>query len=286
MAAEQNPPSTLDPPPLGTVERWAFEFVSTTDVESKLAPPAPPARWEDAPPARRLRAPGRPPGWRVAARSPRAPGPQALATPAGRARLFAILLHHELQAAELFAWAVLAFPAAPRALRRGFVRLALEELEHLALYRAHLEAQGGSVGAEPVRDWFWSRLAACASPESFLAAMGMGLEAGNLEHAAGWARKLRLCGDEVGAALLERVAREEEDHVRFGVRWFERLAGGTDFERWRAALPPALWPGTLRGVPLARDARLRAGLDAAFLERLAELPAGSPGPLPRSEPCP
>src|SRR5690606_30531438 len=122
-----------------------FDFVTGTELETKLAPPPAPACFEDTPPARRIAAPGRPPELRVVARSPRTPRPGALGSPAVRARLFATFLHHELQAAELFAWALLAFPGAPRALRRGLVRLAEEELAHLALYREHLHLLGGRV---------------------------------------------------------------------------------------------------------------------------------------------
>ena len=45
-----------------------------------------------------------------------------------------------------------------------------------------------------------------------------------------------------------------------------------DHDRWRAALPRPLTPSVLQGRPLNRTARQRAGLDAAFLDRLATEP--------------
>ena len=40
---------TADPPPPGTVERWAFDYATGRDLAAKLAPPPPPVRWQTAP---------------------------------------------------------------------------------------------------------------------------------------------------------------------------------------------------------------------------------------------
>lgn len=263
------PPATpRTPPPPATVERWAWDLVSTVDLAAKLSPPAVPATWEESPPARRIDAPGRPAALRVSARAGKTPRAGALAAPAARARLYAGFLHHELQAAELMAWALLAFPDTPRAFRRGLLAIARDELRHLALYRALLADLGVAVGDEPVRDWFWERVPRATTPVEFVALLGMGLEGGNLEHARTFAARLALAGDARGAEVLTRVGVEEEAHVRFAVRWFERWTGGQDFERWRRSLPPPLTPTVLRGRPLARAARERAGQSPAFLDAL------------------
>ena len=126
-------PGTL-PPDLGpaagapSVERWCRALIETRDERAKLDPPPPPdpdgdASWEREPAELRLAAPGRPDRLRVVARSPSAPRLEALADPRARARLCLTFAHHELQAAELFAWAVLAFPRAPREFRAGLVRV-------------------------------------------------------------------------------------------------------------------------------------------------------------------
>ena len=185
-------------------------------------------------------------------------------------------LHHELQAAELFAWAVLAFPTAPQPFREGLVQLCREELTHLALYVEHLNELGFAVGDFPVRDWFWSRVAKCTDAIAFVALQGLGLEGANLEHSPRFAAWFRDAGDEAGARILERVAEEEIGHVAFATRWFERLSGAPlDYDRWCAALPAPLTPAILKGRPLNRRARAQAGMDDAFLARLeAEPPAG------------
>jgi uncharacterized ferritin-like protein (DUF455 family) len=267
-------------PAPGTVERWAWDFVVTTSLAEKLAPPPPPDGWEmerEAPEAsspRRLRAPGRPPELRVIARAPKSPG---LSTPAGRARALHTFLHHELQAAECMAWALLAFPAAPRELRAGLVRVALDETRHMRLYAAEIERLGHRVGDFPVRDWFWERIPSCEGVVSFLATMGLGLESANLEHTASFAARFRAAGDEEGARVQELVGREEIAHVRFGARWFVELTGGLDFDGWRRALVPPLSPMLMRGRPLSRDARLLAGQTTDFVDRLDAWQPDAPG---------
>lgn len=276
------------PPPAGTVERWSFDLVHARDVEAKLAARPPDLdddrSWEPDPKERRAVAPGRGAGFEVVERSPAAPRISALANPRARAQLFHTFAHHELQAAELFAWAVLAFPSTPRAFRAGLVRLAREELAHLRLYRAHLLELGLDYGALPVRDWFWERVSTCATPLQFVALQGLGLEGANLEHTARYAARFREVGDEAGAEVLAHVERDEVAHVAFAVRWFAQFAGAPlDFDRWSASLPPPLTPALLQGRPLNRAARARAGLDAEFLARLEDVPdRGARSGSPRS----
>lgn len=256
------------------MEQWCLDFVLEADLERKLQPgPVPEGPWEQEAPSRRLEAPGRPDCLRVVSRSPKTPRPAALVERTHRARMMHVFLHHELQAAELFAWAVLAFPDTPREFRSGLMRLLGEELSHLALYREHLKHLGACYGDFPVRDWFWERVPLCQRPEQFVALVGLGLEAANLEHSARFAELFRAAGDPEGAAIIERVEHEEIGHVAFGARWFRHFVGCLGFEEWAAALPAPLTPSLLRGKPLNREARLAAGLDEQFLRRLESAPA-------------
>jgi uncharacterized ferritin-like protein (DUF455 family) len=261
-------------PESGTVERWAWDYVRTNGLKSKLAPGPVPARWEDNPPVRRLTHPGRPPELRIVAKSPKTRG---LSTPAGCARALHTFLHHELQAAELMAWALLAFPDTPRAFRAGLLRIALDEVRHMGLYAEQVERFGHGVGSFPVRDWFWERIPACTTPASFVAAMGLGFESANLEHTTSFATRFREAGDEEAARLQELVGREEIAHVLFGARWFAVFHGDLDFETWRRSLPLPLSPMLLRGRPLQREARRRAGFPEAFLDQLDAWQPDSPG---------
>ena len=275
--------SASSPASARTVEAWCLALIETREWKDKLTPPPPPdlrrdASWEVAPPPRPTIRPGRPAELRVVGRSPKTPRAGALERREVRAGLVHTFLHHELQAAELFAWAVLAFPATPRAFRAGLVGLCRSELEHLALYVAHLERLGHAVGDFPVRDWFWERVGHCPDAASFVALLGLGLEGANLEHTTRFGAWFRAAGDEDGARILEQVAEEEVAHVAFASRWFERLTGEPlDYDRWRALLPAPLTPALLRGTPLNRAARRRAGLDERFLERLEAEPPASGG---------
>jgi len=262
-------------PSPNTIEAWALAFVLEVDATQKLRPSAPPdpsaaASWCDDDVVRRLAAPGRPAEWSVTKRGDGAAKPGALARSEERARMLHVFAHHELQAAELFAWALLAFPNTPRAFRAGLLKLCSEELKHLKAYVERIEQLDGRFGEHPVRDWFWQRVGSCSTPLEFVALQGVGLEGANLEHAARWARLFRDAGDVESAQLIELVEQDEIGHVAFARHWFEELSGeDLTFERWARTLPSPLTPALFHGAPLNFDARRRAGLDEAFLEQLA-----------------
>jgi uncharacterized ferritin-like protein (DUF455 family) len=267
-------PSPLETPllpPEGTVERACWDLIAATSWEGKRAPRG--GSWWEEPVALRPSGPGRPAQLETLGRAPRTPRPGALRRPEARGALFVRFLHHELQAAELFAFGVLAFPETPRAFREGLVRLAQEELGHLALYRDHAERLGVDTDSMPIRDWFWTRVHGCERPEQFVAFLGLGLEGANLDHSARFAAAFRAAGDAEGAAILERVGRDEVRHVAFSRAWFERFTGTPlSFDGWEAALPAPLSAGLFRGEPVQLEARAEAGLDAAFLEALVHAP--------------
>jgi uncharacterized ferritin-like protein (DUF455 family) len=165
-------------------------------------------------------------------------------------------------------WAILAFADAPEAFRRGLANVARDEVRHMTMYAEHLASLGHTFGDFPVRDWFWERVPAVRTPAEFVATMGMGFEAGNLDHALRFAERFRAAGDREGAKLQETIFEEEIPHVRFAVRWFERLGGRNDFASWVSSLPPPLSPMVMRGAPLERAGRRRAGLSADFVDEL------------------
>jgi uncharacterized ferritin-like protein (DUF455 family) len=280
-------------PPPGTVERWAWDYVLGSTLEGKLRPPPVPVQWDPSASGRRsaedgrretcgtegsrgwrLEAPGRPSELRVVARAEKTRG---LGSPTGRARALHTFFHHELQAAELMAWALLAFADAPREFRAGLVRIALDEIRHMHLYANAIARLGHSLGDFVVRDWFWERVPQSVDAASFVAVMGLGVESANLEHARAWTARFRDVGDEESARVQEIVGREEIAHVRFGARWFSFFRGGLDFDVWRRALPPPLTPLLMRGRPLHREARRRAGQSEPFLDALDAWQPEEPG---------
>lgn len=261
-------------PRAGTVERWCWDYVLATTLVAKTEPPAQPEEWADDAEARRIESPGRPSELRVVARAEKTRG---LRSETGRARALHTFWHHELQAAELMCWAVLAFPDTPREFRSGLVRIAQDEIRHMRIYGAQIARLGHGVGDFTVRDWFWERVPTVVGPESFVAVMGLGVESANLEHTATYAARFREAGDEEGARAQELVGREEIAHVRFGAKWFERFAGALEFDAWKRALPPPLTPLLMRGRPIDRAARLRAGQPERFVAELEAWQPESPG---------
>jgi uncharacterized ferritin-like protein (DUF455 family) len=266
------------PYPAGTVERWAWEYVSSTDLDHKRAPPPPPRDFAPAPSPLRLLSPGRPRELHVALRARKSPGPEAMRAPDRRAELLHTFLHHELQAAELMCWAILAFPDTPEAFRLGLLGVARDEIRHMGLYEEQLAALGHAYGAFPVRDWFWERIPAAPTPVGFVAGFGMGLEGANLDHTARFAERFRAIGDDAGAALQERIGAEEVPHVRFALHWFERWRGRARFDGWAVELPPPLSPLLMRGAPLNRAGRLEAGFSPAFIDELERWSPPAPAP--------
>lgn len=261
-------------PRAGTVERWCWDYVLATTLAAKTEPPRVPEEWAEDGEARRMESPGRPSELRVVARAEKTRG---LQSPTGRARALHTFWHHELQAAELMCWAALAFPDTPREFRAGLIRIALDEIRHMKIYADQIGRLGHRIGDFPVRDWFWERVPTVAAAESFVAVMGLGVESANLEHTATYAARFREAGDEEGARAQEIVGREEIAHVRFGAKWFERFAGALDFDAWRRALPPPLTPLLMRGRPVDRTARIRAGQPQRFVAELEAWQPDSPG---------
>lgn len=261
MPVGQNPCSLP-----ATVESWALAYITTTDLEQKRRPPPVPGRWDNTgltAPA----APGRPKELTVVAKVPRS-GHGAKSEEA-RARTLHTFLHHELQAAELMAWALLRFPETELAFRQGLLRICMDEIRHLQLYADTLERRGVAWGTYPVRDWFWQRVPTCQTPTQFVSLMGLGVESANLEHASRFAEEFARYGDAEAAELQRLVERDEINHVAFGRQWFERWEGTLDFARWRAQLPAPLSPLLMRSLPLNRTARSQAGQNAPFLDALA-----------------
>ena len=257
-------------PPEGTVERWAWDFVTTTVLESKLAPPLPPSKW--ARPSQRwlLTQPGRPLELVQRTERKKAAKSGALKDTAKRAELLHTFLHHELQAAELMAWAILAFPETPEPFRRGLLGILRDELRHMGLYRAHLETLGHPFGSMPIKDWFWERVpGASVTPLQFVARLGVGFEGGNLDHGARFTGSFASAGDARAAEIQGLITEEEVAHAAFALHWFRNFAGELEFEKWRVMLPEPISPSMTRGKPINLEARRRAGFPEAFLAALA-----------------
>jgi uncharacterized ferritin-like protein (DUF455 family) len=262
---------------------YALSVVTSESLDDKLrTPPADLVLEDDAPPLRPS-APGRPPTLTIAhARAARTPPVAGMRDPSQRARILHALANHELQAIELFAWALLAYPSAPIAFRRGLVAILADEQRHFGLYVDRLRAHGTSFGDHPVTGHFWNKLDHLATPLDFVCAMGLTFENANLDFAGDYARAARACGDHATAAVLDQVHEDEISHVHFGWIWLRRFAG--DADPWQTYLEHAqfpLGPRRARGANFDREARRRAGFDEAFIDALEATSPTRPSGEPR-----
>lgn len=263
---------------------YARALVLGDTLDAKLVPPPlDELELQDPEPPLRLAAPGRPANLAIVpGREARVPPIAGMRDPAQRARILHALANHELQAIELFAWALLAYPDAPVAFRRGLVAILADEQRHFALYRERLAAHGVAFGDHPVTGHFWNKLDHLVGPVEFICAMGLTFENANLDFAGDYAAAARAIGDDATAAVLDRVHDDEIAHVHFAYVWLGKLAAEPDaWTAYTAHVRPPLGPHRARGARFDREARRRAGLDEAFIEALAAVSAKRPSGEPR-----
>ncbi len=275
--------TTPDPP--REIRDFALSIVTSESLEVKLTPPA--VELSDAAPGEPYRAvgPGRPPGLEIRdARELKVPRIEGFVDRAQRSRILHALANHELQAAELFAWTLLAFPEAPADFRRGLLHILGDEQRHTRMYIARVEAAGARFGDFPVNGYFWNKTEAIRSPLDFICAMSLTFENANLDHTVEYAEAARRGGDAKTAAVIERVHRDEIEHVRFGWRWLQ-VFKSDDESAWRAYRDHLTWPlrpARARGKVFHRQGRETAGLDDDFIRRLEQCPDDEPPARRRS----
>lgn len=262
---------------------YAIAIVTAETLDGKLVAPPADLILEDGDAPLRIAAPGRPANLAiVASRLVRVPPIQGMKDPSQRARILHALANHELQAIELFAWALLAYPDAPLAFRRGLVAILADEQRHLALYIQRLTAHGAAFGDHAVTGHFWSKLDHLTTPLAFVCAMGLTFENANLDFAGDYAAAARACGDEATAAVLDQVHTDEIAHVHFSWVWLRRLAGeGDAWQQYLANVKFPLGPNRARGARFDREARRRAGFDETFIAALEATAPTRPSGEPR-----
>ncbi|HEX9941364.1 MAG TPA: DUF455 family protein [Thermoanaerobaculia bacterium] len=252
------------------VRDFARAVLLTEDLNLKLAPPAGELTDDDPGPPFRAAAPGRPPHLRF--QPVEVPAIEGMHDPAQRARILHALANHELQAAELFAWALLAFPDAPPEFRRGLLRILDDEQRHTRMYIARVEHVGARFGDFLVNGYFWGKVESITSPLRFLCAMSLTFENANLDHTVDYAAAARRAGDPRTAAVIERVHQDEIEHVRFGWTWLQvfKRQDESAWDAFRANLAWPLRPAKARGRTFHRGGREAAGLDAEFIQQLEQ----------------
>lgn len=291
-------------PPERDVHAFCRRVLEAGDLATKLAAPtcADGGPLPDPPGGRPLAIdrPTRDPGLRMRGGSDRLPRPGLLREAHHRRACLARFAHHELQAVEYFAWALLRWPALPTGLRRGLLAALADEQRHCLLYLDRLYAQGGRFDGDDHSDYFWRQAPAIAAspagPRAFLAAMGLTLEQANLDFTLTYRDGFAEAGDAESAAVCQRVHDEEVAHVALAARWLVRLdapAGGAprdgskahtepgaegrapgvdepeaDLTAYLAAVPFPLGPARAKGRRFEPAPRRRAGLSDALIEHV------------------
>ena len=248
----------------------ATRVVTTEEIALKLRPERQITDLNPGSPTR-LDAPGRPANLTIRpARQVKIPAIEGMADPKQRPRILHALANHELQAAELFAWAVLAFADAPPEFRQGLAKILSDEQRHTRMYIARVEACGCRFGDFPVSGYFWHKVPSILSPMHFISAMSLTFENANLDHVVDYAEAARKAGDIKTAQVIETIGRDEVEHVRFGWQWLNRWKDPqTDaWDAWTDHLEWPLRPIKAKGRQFQRQARRTAGLDEAFIDRL------------------
>jgi len=267
------------------LSEYAKMVVTTTDLEQKLRPSSGPISDDSPGCALRLDAPGRPDALSIQHhRRVKVPNKRGIHDPPQRARILHALANHELQAAELFAWAILAFPEAPTTFRRGLLGILEDEQRHCRMYIDRLETLGGGFGYHRVTGHFCKKVDGITTPLEFVCAMGLTFENANLDHANELAEAATDAGDLETADVLGRVHRDEIRHVRFAWRWLLELKPEAQdpWDAYCANVEFPLGPSRARGATFDPDARREAGIDEAFIARLADTGPERPGGVPRS----
>jgi len=253
------------------IRDFARTVITTEDLVRKLGAPPAGLTDEELGPPLRIERPGRPLALRFQ-RLIEVPSSEGMPDPAQRPRILHALANHELQAAELFAWALLAFPDAPKDFRQGLLRILADEQRHTRMYIARVEDAGARFGDYPVNGYFWSKIESITTPLRFLCAMSLTFENANLDHTLEYEEAARRAGDAKTAAVIERVHLDEIEHVRFGWTWLQifKRRDESAWDAYRANLTWPLRPAKARGRTFHREGREAAGLGAEFIRRLEE----------------
>jgi uncharacterized ferritin-like protein (DUF455 family) len=254
------------------IRSFAESIVLGKTITAKLAPV--PRRMLDRHPrpAQLPSQPGRPLSLRIRpiAEVPSTPSIEGMSDPRQRARIVHAMANHELQAVELYAWALLAFPDAEADFRADLLKVLGDEQRHTRMYMSRAEALGQPFGSLPVTGYFWNKLPAMRTPLGFVCAMALTFENANLDFTLDYAAAAREAGDAATAQVIDKVHLDEQRHVAFGWKWLGRLKEEQQsmWEAFNANIDWPLRPSLARGVNFHASGREAAGLDPEFIRLL------------------
>lgn len=256
------------------IREFAERILESPELDVKLSPVELPVTDEARGDAVRVAAPARPARLQFAPRrtAPAMPRRDALRDPHKRAIAHHIMANHELQALEVMAWILRAFPAAPRDFRFGLLDVMADEQRHTRMHVERARMLGLKFGDLPVNSYIWKKAMSFDSVLDYLAGLPLVFEGRNLDHTLEFAGEFAEVGDDRSSALMRTIHRDEIRHVAFGIDWLRRLkpAGMTDWDAFEHHLHWPMRAEHARGEVLQIDARREAGLDDEFIRRLQD----------------
>ncbi len=256
------------------IRAFAERVLLSDDLSLKLEAIDTPITDDHPGPAERHVEPVRPANLQFAARrtAPTMPAFGAFEDPAKRAVAHHIMANHELQALEVMAWTLLAFPEAPEEFRRGMVTVMADEQRHTRMHIERAAMLGLSFGDLLVNCYIWKKAMSFTNVLDYIAGLPLVFEGANLDHTLEFADAFAAAGDERSASLMRVIHRDEIGHVAFGIEWLRKLKpeGADEWETFTAHLHWPLRPSKAQGEVFQREARLAAGLTEDFVDRLIE----------------
>jgi len=252
---------------------FAEQVLLGTTLEEKLRQPAGITDEHPGAPLVVPTAPGRPAALRFKPQgSGKAdfPGVHRLENERERGRLLHFFANHELLAAELMALALLRFPDAPAAFRRGLLQTLKDEQLHTRLYVQRMSQCGIAFGELPVSGYFWRAVSTMEHPLDYVTGLCLTFEQANLDFCRYFAGGFEAAGDRDTAQLLERIYRDEIGHVAYGLKWFRRWKDPrqSDWDAFCRQLKFPLSPSRAKGITLNVEGRSAAGFDGRFIAEL------------------
>lgn len=198
------------------------------------------------------------------------PHPSTFSDPRRRAIAHHILANHELQALEVMAWVLLAFPDAPTDFRMGLAAVMADEQRHTRLHAERAAGLGIRFGELPVNCYIWKKSQQFESVLDYLAGLPLTFEGRNLDHTLEFETYFEQAGDSHSAAIMKAIHRDEIHHVAFGLEWLKQLKS-PDMSDWDAYVAHLHWP--LRpdksiGDTFHVEPRLSAGMSPEFIAKL------------------
>ena len=202
--------------------------------------------------------------------APSMPHPSTFVEPRKRAIAHHILANHELQALEVMAWVLLAFPEAPTEFRVGLAEVMTDEQRHTRLHADQAETLGIRFGELPVNCYIWKKSQQFQSVLDYLAGLPLTFEGRNLDHTLEFEDYFAAAGDVKSASIMKAIHHDEIHHVAFGLTWLRKLkpADQSDWEAYVAHLHWPLRPDKSIGDMFHLAPRIAAGMSPEFIQHL------------------